>query len=138
LYEAERFAAKAIQNYKGFSGDGFVEISKTLNKTLTMPITIKESGQYAIDFRYANGNGPVNTENKCAIRTLKMNGVQKGTVVFPQRGKDEWSNWGFSNAVKLTIEKGTYNFVLSMEDFNDNMNGDINQAMIDYIRVVKL
>jgi len=27
---------------------------------------------------------------------------------------------------------------LSFEDFNDNMNGEVNQAMIDYLRIVKL
>jgi len=138
LYEAEDFTQKAAYSYKGASGEGFVEISKDINKKITIPFTINVPGNYSIDIRYANGNGPVNTENKCAIRTLKINGLQKGTFVFPQRGKEEWSNWGFSNAVQLKLEKGTYNLVLSLEHFNDNMNGDINQAMIDYVRISKL
>ena len=138
IIEAENFGAKAPHNYKGFSGAGFVEISKTANKMITIPVSIDEPGVYSLDFRYSNGNGPVNTENKCAIRTLKINGIQKGTVVFPQRGKEEWSNWGFTNPVKIRLQKGKCNLVLSMEDFNDNMNGDINQAMIDYVRISKL
>jgi hypothetical protein len=138
IYEVEKFADKATESYKGFSGDGFVEIAKGINKIITIPITINETGNYSIDFRYANGNGPVNTENKCAIRTLKINGVQKATFVFPQRGKEEWSNWGFSNAVQIKLDKGNYKLELSMEDFNDNMNGDINQAMIDFLRITKL
>lgn len=138
IMEAENFGPKASLNYKGFSGAGFVEISTILNKIITIPVSINEPGVYSIDFRYSNGNGPVNTENKCAIRSLKINGVQKGTVVFPQRGKEEWSNWGFSNPVQIRLQKGKYNLVLSMEDFNDNMNGDINQAMIDYVRISKL
>ncbi|MEP7109428.1 MAG: hypothetical protein ABI760_15650, partial [Ferruginibacter sp.] len=138
IYEAENFSPKASNSYKGFSGDGFVEISKDANRVVTIPITINEPGFYSVDWRYANGNGPVNTENKCAIRTMKINGVREGTFVFPQRGKDEWSNWGFSNAVKHYFKKGLYNLVLSMEDYDDNMNGDINQAMIDYTRLSKL
>jgi hypothetical protein len=138
IYEAEIFTHKAAYNYKGFSGDGFVEIAKGINTTIVIPITVSEAGNYSLDFRYANGNGPVNTENKCAIRTLKLNGIQKGTVVFPQRGKEEWSNWGYSNAVQLKLDKGNYKLVLSMENFNDNMNGDTNQAMIDFMRITKL
>jgi len=138
IYEVENFAKNSTHAYKGFSGNGFVEISKQINKTVSIPITINEPGLYSIDWRYANGNGPVNTENKCALRTLKINDIQVGTFVFPQRGKEEWSNWGFSNAVKHVFLKGTYTLQLTLEDFNDNMNGDINQAMIDRLRVTKL
>lgn len=137
-YECEQFAPKASLNYKGFTGDGFVEISKQENKSIQIPILINEAGLYAIDIRYSNGNGPVNTENKCAIRTIKINGTKQGSFVFPQRGKEEWSNWGFSNAVQHNFKKGTYQLELSLEDYDDNMNGDINQAMIDYISLVKL
>ncbi len=70
-YEIENYADKSPLPYKGFSGAGFVEISKTKNTIITVPVSIAEDGWYAIDFKYANGNGPINTENKCAIRTLK-------------------------------------------------------------------
>jgi hypothetical protein len=91
-----------------------------------------------VDFRYANGNGPTNTDNKCAIRTLKVDGRQEGSLVFPQRGTGEWSNWGYSNSVRIYLAKGKHTITLSFENFNDNMNGDINQAMIDYMRIVWL
>ncbi len=138
IVEAEKTCRAATLKYKGFSGSGFVEISKHVNQAITIPVSIDSAGTYAIDFRYANGNGPVNTENKCAIRSLNINNVKKGTIVFPQRGKDEWSNWGFSNKIQLKLDKGKYNITLSFDDFDDNMNGAINQAMIDYMRVSKL
>ncbi|CAN5688658.1 hypothetical protein BH11BAC3_BH11BAC3_36290 [soil metagenome] len=138
IVEAEKTNKTAALNYKGFSGTGFVEISKEVNKTITIPVSIDTPGIYAIDFRYANGNGPVNTENKCAIRSLNINNVKKGTIVLPQRGKDEWSNWGFTNKIQLKLAKGKYNFTLSFDEYDDNMNGAINQAMVDYMRVVKL
>ena len=138
MYELEKFMSPSDKKYKGFSGQGFVETSKSINRSLSIPITVNNAGTYSIDCRYANGNGPVNTENKCAIRTLKINGVQKGSFVFPQRGKEEWSNWGFSNAIQVNLAPGMYQLILSLEAYDENMNGDINQAMIDYIRVTKL
>lgn len=136
--EAEDFAAKAGLLYTGFSGKGFVNISKTGNTVLTVPVTIDKAGLYRIDFRYANGNGPINTENKCAIRTLIADGEFTGTVVFPQRGKGEWSNWGYSNSLKMQLSKGRHTLALEFKPANENMNGEINQAVIDYVRLIKM
>ena len=92
-----------------------------------------------MDFRYANGNGPINTNNKCAIRTLRNGqGAQLGTIVLPQRGVEEWSNWGFTNAVRVHLPKGTTTLTLAYEPANTNMNGAVNQAMLDYLRLRKL
>ncbi len=105
---ASLFAPAANYPYKGFTGNGFIELSTTQNKTVSIRIDITESGNYAIDCRYANGNGPTNTLNKCAIRTLNNDGKKIGTIVLPQRGNDEWSNWGFTNSVAIHLEKGTH------------------------------
>jgi hypothetical protein len=138
ITEAETIADRADFPYAGFSGGGFVEISKTKNTTLTIPVTVKQDGVYVIDFRYANGNGPINTENKCAIRTLDVDKHFAGTVVFPQRGKGEWSAWGFSNPVKVKLLKGAHTVTLQFKDANENMNRAINQAMVDYLRVIRI
>lgn len=100
-------------------------------------INIETAGNYFLDIRYANGNGPVNTENKCAFRTVSIDNKNAGTLVFPQRGKDEWSNWGWSNSLKLSLTKGTHPITISLENWNENMNGAINQAMLDCIRLIK-
>ncbi|MBF9236509.1 glycogen debranching protein [Hymenobacter sp. BT683] len=150
--QLETVAPKEKLAYQGFSGPGFVEITKTKNRTLAIPVTVDEAGLYALDFRYANGNGPINTNNQCAIRTLRslpLTGEKKGwsvgpplsswkqlgTVVLPQRGTNEWSNWGYSNAVLARLEKGRHMLVLAFEPANENMNGEVNQAMLDYLRV---
>ena len=138
VYEIEKFAGRAAYAYKGFTGDGFVEASKEINTAINIPVVVKEAGLYAIDLRYSNGNGPVNTENKCAIRTLELNGKFAGTLVMPQRGKEEWSNWGYSNSVKVKLAKGSNNLGIRLAGFNDNMNGEINQAMLDNLRVIRL
>jgi hypothetical protein len=137
--QLETVAPAAGYAYKGFSGKGFVEVSTVQNTRLTIPVEAPEAGLYALDFRYANGNGPINTNNKCAIRTLRdSKGALLGTVVLPQRGVDEWSNWGFSNPILVRLAKGKNLLALTYEPANTNMNGAVNQAMLDYLRVRKV
>jgi hypothetical protein len=136
--QLETLAPKAALGYKGFTGQGFVEINKSKNKALTIPVTVPETGLYAVDFRYSNGNGPINTENKCAIRTLRNGQQQLGTIVLPQRGVKEWSNWGFSNPILVRLEKGPQKLSLAFEPANENMNGEVNQAMLDYMRLTRV
>lgn len=136
IIQAELFAPKAGLPYKGASGNGFIEISKMVNTSVPFDIEVATEGLHSIDFRYSNGNGPTNTENKCAIRTLKLDGKPVNAVIFPQRGKDEWSNWGLSNALQVYMPAGKHTLTLSFEPANENMHGEINQAMIDYMRIV--
>ncbi|WP_210520992.1 alpha-L-rhamnosidase-related protein [Hymenobacter terricola] len=136
--QLETVAPKATQAYKGYTGKGFVEITATKNTALTIPVTVPETGLYALDFRYANGNGPINTNNKCAIRTLRRGPTLLGTVVLPQRGVEEWSNWGFSNPILVRLSTGTHLLTLAYEPANQNMNGEVNQAMLDYLRVMRV
>ncbi|MBD2770420.1 glycogen debranching protein [Hymenobacter sp. BT664] len=133
--QLETVAPKANLAYKGFTGHGFIEISQTRNTALTIPVTVSAAGVYALDFRYANGNGPINTNNRCAIRTLRDGRKLLGTVVLPQRGVEEWSNWGFSNPILVRLEKGPHSLKLAYEPANANMNGEVNQALLDYLRV---
>lgn len=138
LAQAENQSNLSALPYKGFAGRGFAEISTTKNTTLNIIVNIPTSGTYAIDYRYANGNGPVNTENKCAIRTLVIDKVKAATIIFPQRGTDEWSNWGFSNSVKVKLNKGKHTVSLQLLPANDNMNLEVNAALVDYLRIIKL
>lgn len=139
LFEMETFAKASAKKSSDYSGKGFIEVGAAVNDSIVMPIDIPEDGVYAIDFRYANGNGPINTENKCAIRTLESNGRSLGAIIFPQRGKEEWSNWGYTNKIIIPLTKGQQALkLLFRQPTNDNMNGAINQALIDYMRVIKI
>ncbi len=112
-----------------------IEISKSKNKKVTIPVKVDKTGTYAIQFSYSNGNGPINTENKCAIRSLHLDGNFAGTVVFPQRGKNEWSNRGNSNFVHIKLTEGTHTLTLAFEPQNENMNGSVNQAIVNTLRL---
>jgi len=138
IYEVEQFAPKSLANYQGHKGDGFVEINKKENMHIRIGILVNEEGNYAFDWRYANGNGPTNTENECAIRTLFIDGQKVGVSIFPQRGKHEWSNWGWSNPLHTHLSAGQHQVSLDFMPYNENMNIMINQAMLDELRVTKL
>ena len=138
IYQLEDSIPPSKLYHTAYTGNGFIEISKTLNTNIKIIINIEKNGPYAIDFRYANGNGEIGQDNKAALRTLKY-GIHKiETIVFPQRGKSDWNNWGFTNAATIFLRGGIHVFYLELQTSNNNMNTDINQAMLDYIRVTKL
>lgn len=138
IYQCEDFAEPGTNLIKGKMADKFVEISTTDNLDISIPVEVPTSGIYYIDVHYANGNGPINTDNKCAIRMLFVNTHLQGAVVMPQRGKDEWLNTGYSNMVKTELLSGTNTIQLMyLTPSNSNMNGDVNTALIDYIRIIK-
>lgn len=116
----------------------FVEITREKNTKLPFSVDVPQEGTYFIDFRYANGSGPINTENKCALRTLTVNGRIAGPVVMPQRGIGEWLSTGMSNMLAVELEKGRNTLTLEyLTPQNVNMNGETNTALIDYMRVIR-
>ncbi|MCB0581955.1 MAG: hypothetical protein KDD10_21930 [Phaeodactylibacter sp.] len=138
ILEIEQFTDASSLPYTNYSGAGFVEISNEKNRSIEMLLDVPQAGEYLVDFRYANGSGPWNTDNKCAVRDLFANDERIGSLVFPQRGTDEWSDWGFSNAYVVRLNKGRNTLRLSFEPWNINMNVEVNRAMVDYVRVVEL
>ncbi|GAA4280064.1 alpha-L-rhamnosidase-related protein [Gaetbulibacter aestuarii] len=138
IVEVENYYQLSNKNYINYSGKGFVALTRETNRTIEIPVHINEPGTYIVDFRYSNGSGPWNTDNKCAIRSLYVNKNYQGVAVFPQRGKDEWSDWGYSNSFKVDLKKGQNTLILKFEDWNNNMNVDVNTAMLDHVRVIKL
>jgi hypothetical protein len=136
--QIEDFTEKSSLPYSDFTGQGFVEISTELNTNLSIDIEIAHEGTYLIDVRYANGSGPWNSENKCAIRSLYSQEEFVGSLVLPQRGTDEWSDWGYSNAISLPLKKGKNKLSIRYESWNTNMNIIVNRAMLDFIRLIRV
>lgn len=133
----EDFAGPAEEEFRDYTGSGYIMLYKNDNREITIPVDIPEKGTYSVQLRYANGHGPVNTENKCAVRSLKLNGVKSGIFVFPQRGAGEWSNWGLSNVVTVSLDKGKNVLQLTYLPENENMHGGINDVAIDSIILTK-
>ena len=138
IIEIEDTVSPSTLPYTNYSGQGFVEVSLSQNKEIILSIDVEQSSNYLLDFRYSNGNGPWNTDNKCAIRSLSVNDNYEGVIVLPQRGKDEWSDWGFSNSHEVALNAGRNTIKIHFEDWNNNMNVEVNTAMLDYLRVTTL
>lgn len=113
----------------------FVESSKQKNARLDFTVDVVEEGDYLIDVRYANGSGPINTENKCAIRQLYVNDASAGAIVMPQRGIDEWLSTGLSNMLAVKLKSGNNKLSLRLEV--DNMNGEVNTYLLQSVRIIK-
>ncbi len=117
---------------------GPIDLTRTTNAKVTMQADVPAAGAYAIDFHYANGSGPINTDNKCAIRTLSVDGKEVGAIVLPQRGKDDWKDFGFTNHQTVQLTAGPHTFTLNFDPWDENMNGEVNRALVDQMRLTRL
>lgn len=125
------------ENLRGYHGRGFVELDHS-SAPIYVDMDADSDGTYAIEVVYANGNGPVNTENKCAIRTLEIDGNVAGTIVMPQRGVANWNDWGRSNSVVVPLTAGRHRLGITFRPADENMNLNTNHALIDRIVIKKL
>jgi hypothetical protein len=117
------------QNFVGVNTKAFVILDFT-HPNLQIEASISEDGRYVFSVEYANGNGPINTDNKCAIRTLVVDGEKKGPMVMPQRGQNAWDQWGQSNLLQINLRTGVHRFELRFDPYDRNMNGQVNEARI--------
>lgn len=121
---------------KGYHG-GFVELDHA-SAPVSVTFDAPAAGDYAVELVYANGNGPVNTENKCAIRTLSVDGKPTGALVMPQRGVANWSDWGQTNTIVVPLTAGEHTLTISFMPYNENMNLATNHALVDRVVVKHL
>ena len=128
---------KPVRDITGWHGTGWVE---TDHNTPVPPLdfTVPADGTYAVTVVYANGNGPVNTENKCAIRSVLFDGVKAGNVVMPHRGVGNWSDWGISNPVSMRLKAGQHRLDLPLLPEDENMNLKTNHALIDRVIIERI
>lgn len=133
--QVENYTPATYYSFTGFNGSGFVEISKTKNRMISIPVIVEKEGTYYLQVRYANGNGPVNTDSRCAFRNLYVNNHFSGVLIFPQRGKGEWSNWGYSNMLPVQLSNGQNKLAIVFEVNNENMDVEINQALLDEVNI---
>lgn len=99
-------------------------------KEFEVSMDVPESGEWSLSWNYANGTGPVNTDNNCGIRMLYVDGARVGINIFPHRGTDDWENWGWTIPETIGLSKGTHRFVLKCESDSDNMDKTVNDFKI--------
>ena len=69
---------------------------------------------------------------------LYVDGKNAGPTVFPQRGLDDWKNYGWSNPVKVYLKKGSHQIALRYTDVNININIDLDKAHVKSLRLTCL
>ena len=112
-------------------------LTKKNGTEFNVTVNVPEADQWFLTWNYANGTGPVNTDNNCGIRMLYVDGVKTGINIFPHRGTNEWDNWGWTIPEKLELSKGNHVFTLKMESDADNMDFHINDFKIRGLRLIK-
>jgi hypothetical protein len=130
--------ASLEREHEGFTGDGYVRLTREANTTVQVPVTIACAGEYVVEPRYANGSGPINTDAKAAIRTLSVGSDRIGVLVMPQRGSDRWSDWGYGTGLRIPLEPGEHTLVVEFTDRNENMDGRVNTALLDHLRLTRV
>ncbi len=105
---------------------------------VTFRVRIASAGRYAVDALYANGSGPINTEDKAAMRTLDIDGRESGVLVMPQRGAGSWDVRGYTNSVVLSLSAGEHTFTIRWDALDENMNGAVSKAILHQLRVTRL
>jgi hypothetical protein len=135
---AEPSGAVSDSTPAGAPGDGTVELTTSANTEVRFTVEVPVAGRYAIDARYANGSGPINTGDKAAIRSLLVDGARVGSLVMPHRGADLWTDWGYSSVLTSWLAAGSHDITLSYTAVDRNMNGTVNMALVDHIRLTRL
>ncbi len=121
----------------GYHGNGFIEIDHA-SAPVELDVEVPADGLYSVSLIYSNGNGSVNTENKCAVRTLVVDGNDAGAIVMPQRGEGKWSDWGRSSVLRVPLTAGRHKLAIAFRNENENMNLGTNHAIVDRMEVVRI
>lgn len=115
--------------------NSYVEISRKKNRRIDIQVKVNSPGTYSIDCLYANGSGPINTNNRCAIRSLLVDNRVVGKIVMAQRGSGKWDDWGYSNSLRVKLKKGKHKISILFDETDKNMNGEVNKALLKNLRL---
>ena len=148
-YQVRAISAKGVHSFTSeplrYDADASIQmlgvdkwLDEKLGEQVKLKVTVPVTGWYVIDWEYANGSGEVEQRNHCANRQLYVDGKNFTTMVFPQRGLDDWKNYGWSTPVKLYLKKGSHQLALRYLEKNININIDLDKAHVKSLRLTQL
>ena len=148
-YQVRAVSAKGVHSFTSeplrYYADASIQmlgvdkwLDEKLGEQVKLKVTVPVTGWYVIDWEYANGSGEVEQRNHCANRQLYVDGKNFTTMVFPQRGLDDWKNYGWSTPVKLYLKKGSHQLALRYLEKNININIDLDKAHVKSLRLTQL
>ena len=113
-------------------------LTRERNPRVELPVRVACGGTYAVEARYANGSGPINTDSKAAIRSLLVDGQPAGVLVMPQRGQGLWTEWRYSTLQRVRLTPGEHTLTLAFTALDENMDARVNTALLDHLRLTRL
>ena len=115
-----------------------VELTREIPTVAQTMISMPQDGVYELQIRYANGSGPITTDNQCGLRSLYIDRQFSGVIVMPQRGLGRWNDWALSNRIQHLFKTGEHTIELRMENMDNNMNLIHNRVRVDQILARKI
>ena len=122
----------------GYDGGGYVTLRATPGVSFALSFNAPTAGWYAVDARYANGNGPVSYGYRASARGLLVDGRRAGTLLLPQRGQERWDDWGYTNAVRVWLAAGPHTLSVEYTPADRNMDGIVDHSRLDHLRITRL
>ncbi|MEG3022626.1 MAG: hypothetical protein RR888_00945 [Akkermansia sp.] len=102
-------------------------------------ITVAHAGVYRVDAYFANGMGDLKDGNTCALRSLRLNGIRVGSMVFPHSGEQgDWDYFSYSVGLEIPLKQGEYTVELVYSDEDENINYFVNECLIKHLRFVRM
>ncbi|MCF7802387.1 MAG: hypothetical protein K9N34_10275 [Candidatus Marinimicrobia bacterium] len=108
---------------------GYVDLGNK-REAYTVEFTMRNSGQFAVRFLYANGEGPIETDNRCGVALMSVNSPEPQLMwSFPQLG--DWETWSFTEWQPVKLQRGANQLTFDLEKWPlQNMNGKVNHFRI--------
>lgn len=123
----------SIANFGSFIEKWGCDESDFIEFKVKVPVT----GKYAVDIRYQNGNGPVNTGDKCALAFMNVNNEENNfPFIMAQTGS--WSAWKFTASKVIKLNKGMNVIKLFKGEHSKTSKNRLNSVNVDLIRVSKI
>ncbi|QST00336.1 DUF5110 domain-containing protein [Pontibacillus sp. ALD_SL1] len=105
---------------QGFNSFGYIENMDQPDASVTVAITVPSTGDYTLNFRYANGS------DTPSVKTLAVN-EQSQPVTFGST--NDWGTWK-GKQVSVQLEEGEN--LISLK----NSEGDEGELQLDYIELI--
>ncbi|MBQ3265478.1 MAG: hypothetical protein IJH07_06845 [Ruminococcus sp.] len=117
---------------------GFVIDNRSRSANLTLSVTIDKAGRYLLSGIY-NNTGDATSGVSCAIRSVYVDGEDKGSLVFPEVNSGHTNQTG--THLSLELDKGTHTVKIFYDTANwydrnmsvTNNNVSYNYFNLDYV-----
>lgn len=117
---------------------GYVIDKRSRSANLTLSVTVNKKGKYLLSGIY-NNPGDANSGISCGIRSVYVDGVDKGSLVFPEVYSNHTNQT--STHLSLDLDKGTHTVKIFYDTANwydrnmsiTNNNVEYNYFHFDYV-----